>query len=116
MEESDKDESLHIEMTKLRATIGGDKSEKPSFQWSDLMVNPGRRAFIIGVGLSILYEFCGAIAMLNYSAIIFKETGSSMSPNMSAIVIGTIQLVGSIVTTNLVDRAGRKVNRLNVHI
>lgn len=32
-----------------------------------------------------------------------------MSPNMSAIVVGVIQLVGSYVATNLVDRAGRKV-------
>ncbi|XP_037039592.1 facilitated trehalose transporter Tret1-like [Bradysia coprophila] len=107
--ESDKDESLQFEMNKLRTTIGCDKIEENSFNWSDLTKNPGRRAFIMGVGLAILYEFCGVIAMLNYSAIIFQETGSSMSPNMSAIVIGSIQLVGSIVTTNLVDRAGRKV-------
>ncbi|KAG4071144.1 hypothetical protein HA402_003276 [Bradysia odoriphaga] len=107
--ESDKDESLQFEMNKLRTTFGSDKNEENSFNWSDLTMNPGRRAFIMGVGLAILYEFCGVIAMLNYSAIIFQETGSSMSPNMSAIVIGSIQLVGSIVTTNLVDRAGRKV-------
>lgn len=100
-------------MDKLRTTIGGDKTEQNSFNWSDLMKNPGRRALIMGIGLAILYEFCGVIAMLNYSATIFKETGSSMSPNMSSIVVGTIQFVGSIVTTHLVDRAGRKVTNIS---
>lgn len=47
--------------------------------------------------------------MQNYTASIFEESGSNMSPNMSAIVVGVIQLIGSYAATNLVDRAGRKV-------
>lgn len=47
--------------------------------------------------------------MLNYTATIFAESGSNLSPNMSAIVIGTIQLIGTLISTNLVEKAGRKV-------
>lgn len=47
--------------------------------------------------------------MLNYTATIFAESGSSLSPNMAAIVIGVIQLAGSYCSTLLVERAGRKV-------
>lgn len=46
--------------------------------------------------------------MLSYSSIIFMESGSTLSPNMSSIVIGFIQLVASYVATILIDRAGRK--------
>lgn len=48
----------------------------------------------------------------SYTANIFAEAGSTMSPNMSAIVVGVIQLFGSYAATNLVDRAGRKVRYL----
>lgn len=47
--------------------------------------------------------------MLNYTATIFAEAGSSLTPNMSAIIIGIIQLLGAYISTFLVDRAGRKI-------
>lgn len=68
-----------------------------------------RRALTIGLGLVALNQFCGCFAMLNYTATIFAESGSSLSPNMAAIVIGLIQLAGSYFSTLLVERAGRKV-------
>ncbi|XP_017966707.2 facilitated trehalose transporter Tret1 [Drosophila navojoa] len=40
---------------------------------------------------------------------IFEKSGSSLPPTVSAIVVGVIQLVGSYVSTLLVERAGRKV-------
>lgn len=99
-----------MEMDKLKNTVGySDKSEKSSFNWSDLLVNPGRWAFIMAIGLGVLYELCGVVAMLNYTGIIFQETGSNLSPDVSAIIVGAIQFIGSLVTTNLADRAGRKV-------
>lgn len=47
--------------------------------------------------------------MLNYTASIFAESGSTLSANMSAIVTGSLQMVGSYCSTLLVDRVGRKV-------
>lgn len=38
----------------------------------------------------------------------FSTVGSNLSPNMSAIVVGVIQIVGSYIATLLVERAGRK--------
>lgn len=48
--------------------------------------------------------------MVNYTATIFAESGSSLSPNMAAIVVAVIQLAGSYFSTLLVERAGRKVD------
>lgn len=47
--------------------------------------------------------------MLNYTATIFRESGSSISPDWSAIMVGIIQLLGTYVATFLVDRLGRKI-------
>lgn len=46
--------------------------------------------------------------MLSYASMIFDEAGSSMSPNISAIIVGGIQVFGVYCSTVLVDRAGRK--------
>lgn len=51
----------------------------------------------------------GTYAMLSYASMIFHEAGSSLSPNVSAMIVGLIQLVGVYVSTVFVDRAGRKV-------
>lgn len=64
---------------------------------------------VIGIALMFLNQCCGVFGMLNYTASIFAEAGSSMTPNMSAIIVGVIQLLGTYVSSNLVERAGRKV-------
>lgn len=47
--------------------------------------------------------------MINYTGTIFEQAGSSLSPNMSAIIVAIIQLLGSYVSTILVEKAGRKI-------
>lgn len=68
-----------------------------------------RKALITGVFLVALYIFSGLTPMSFYTATIFQETGSNLSPNVSAIVIGVVQLIGTCIATELVERAGRKV-------
>lgn len=68
-----------------------------------------RKSLQIGLVLVILNQFCGYFAMINYTATIFLESGSSLTPNMSAIIIGGIQIIGVYSSTLLVDRAGRKI-------
>jgi len=45
---------------------------------------------------------------ISYSESIFKMSGSSLSPNTSAIIIAVIQLFGSWLALFLVERAGRR--------
>lgn len=55
-----------------------------------------------------LNQFCGCFAMMSFTASIFKESGSNLSPNLSSIVVGGIQIIGSMFPPMLVDRLGRK--------
>lgn len=100
-------------MNKLQNTTGVTEkklnSVEQKLQWSDFTAPASRRALKISFALVALNQFCGLFAMLNYTATIFKESGSEMTPNVSAIVVGIIQLLGSYVSTVLVERAGRKV-------
>lgn len=61
------------------------------------------------MALLALKQFTGNTAMLNYAGHIFKDSGSHLDPNLSAIIIGVIQLLGTFMPPILVDRAGRKV-------
>lgn len=103
------------EMDRLKNSlrdISIDKSNKIAFKWSDLIEIPEyRKAMIIGIFLAMLNQCSGCFAMLNYTAIIFEEAGSSLPPNICAIIVGIIQFVGAYVATALVDRAGRKVKK-----
>lgn len=99
---------LQSEISKLQNTISDVKTEN-SLKWSDLTTRPARRAILIGVILSAINQFSGCFAMLNYTSTIFQEAGSNMSSNESAIVVGVISILGSYLSTNLVDRAGRKI-------
>lgn len=59
--------------------------------------------------LQFLEQFCGVFALMFCLATIFEYSGSSLSPNVSTIIAGCIQLVGAYCSTILVDRTGRKI-------
>lgn len=84
-------------------------NEKIAFTWSDVTSGVGRKAMIIGIGVVMINTFSGMFAMSNFTATIIAETGSNLSPNMSAIVIGFIHFLGSCAETKFVDQFGRKV-------
>lgn len=52
--------------------------------------------------------------MVFYAGQIFAASGSSITPNMAAIVIGVVQLIGTYTSSLLVDRLGRKVDYLKL--
>lgn len=110
-------ELLQLEIQKLKTSFDSssksEKSDGNSFKWSELTSGPGRKAMTIGIVLMALNQFSGCFPMLSYIATIFEVAGSNLSPNLSAIFVGIAQLLGSIVTLNLVDRAGRKV--IDIH-
>lgn len=48
-------------------------------------------------------------AVITYANDIFGLSNSKLSPESSSIVIGVLQLLGSIVASTLIDKSGRKV-------
>lgn len=105
---------LQIEINKIRNTFGEPSSNhQKSFNFSDFNKNPARKALTIGIILMILNQFSGFFAMLNYTATIFEKAGSSFSPNTSAIFVAVLQIFGTYVASLFVDRAGRKVRKIN---
>ncbi|KAH8263048.1 hypothetical protein KR044_003680 [Drosophila immigrans] len=70
------------------------------------------RAAIRGYGMAavivIANQFSGVFTMVNYMTDIFAKSGSTMDPNTSTIIIGSVQLFGAYVSTMLCDVFGRR--------
>lgn len=111
----EQNEIFEAEMEKLKLSftepekVGSKSGDSGPLEWKDFNNRPARKAFVIGFALMGLNQFCGCFAMINYTATIFKQSGSSLSPTLSAIIVGVIQLIGSYISTMLVERAGRKL-------
>lgn len=73
------------------------------------MVPATRKALCIGFVLICMTQFCGTFAIINYTASIFYDAGSTMHPNVSAMVIAFIQVASITTSIILVDLLGRKV-------
>ncbi|XP_055376001.1 facilitated trehalose transporter Tret1-like [Condylostylus longicornis] len=76
---------------------------------SDFTNRAARKSIIISLFLMFLSQFCGAFAMINYTALIFYESGSSMPPELAAMVVAGIQVIGSYFSIILIERSGRKM-------
>jgi Sugar (and other) transporter len=73
------------------------------------VTKPALKVLAIGSVLQFLEQFSGLFGLLFFVSTIFKYSGSNLSPNVSSIIVGVIQLIGCYCSTLLVDRAGRKV-------
>lgn len=67
------------------------------------------RSFVMSCVLIAGHEINGVFTMTNYASVIFSESGSTLSPGISSIIVAAIQFIGSYVSCLLVDRLGRKV-------
>lgn len=50
----------------------------------------------------------GTFVIIGFTNLIFAESGNDLSPEWSSVVIATIQLIGSYISTFVIERSGRK--------
>jgi SP family arabinose:H+ symporter-like MFS transporter len=69
-----------------------------------------RRPLLIAVTLAVLQQICGVNTVLYYGSLIFStQTHSSVSSAVGLnVLIGVVNLVGTLVAIALLDRLGRK--------
>uniref|UniRef100_A0A182NGP0 Major facilitator superfamily (MFS) profile domain-containing protein n=1 Tax=Anopheles dirus TaxID=7168 RepID=A0A182NGP0_9DIPT len=104
-------EMLRSEMDSLLVQVSGEKDsteQHNSISFADFAPQSARKALLIGLVLVSLNQLSGCFALINYTAQIFADSGSDLDPNMAAIVVGAIQIIGSYGSTIIVDRCQRK--------
>ncbi|XP_058819314.1 facilitated trehalose transporter Tret1-like [Topomyia yanbarensis] len=103
---------LKEEISKLMSQIvirGKDSNVDSSIKWADFAPFSTKKAIIIGMVLVALNQLSGCFALINYTAQIFADASTGLDPNISAIIVGGIQIAGSYVSTLVVDRCRRKI-------
>ena len=72
--------------------------------------NPeARRGLFIASCLIFLNILTGSFMLSYYSGTTFKESGSTLDPTMSSIIVMVVQLVGTYTASILIDRCGRRI-------
>ncbi|PSN52620.1 Facilitated trehalose transporter Tret1 [Blattella germanica] len=97
------------EFAKMTYLLKERKTLSQAATFKDILMSPGsRKAFFIGFTLILNQQFCGIYAILSYTVSIFQEAETSLSPHHSSIIVGVLYVLGTILSTPLIDRAGRK--------
>ncbi|XP_049944456.1 solute carrier family 2, facilitated glucose transporter member 8-like [Schistocerca serialis cubense] len=67
------------------------------------------RGIVAGLGLVTCFQLCGINAVLFYASDIFlRASGGALEADTSAVVVGAMQVVATLVASLVVDRAGRR--------
>ncbi|XP_065357203.1 facilitated trehalose transporter Tret1-like [Calliphora vicina] len=86
-----------------------DKNQQTSLSYRDFVTKPAIQSIITAAVLLFVNQFSGIFAFVNYMSNIFADSGSSMDPNTSTIIMGALQIAGTYAATLLVDTYGRKI-------
>ncbi|XP_077287491.1 facilitated trehalose transporter Tret1-like isoform X2 [Arctopsyche grandis] len=76
----------------------------------DLVVSrANRNALICSLGLMFFQQFSGINAVIFYTVDIFKSAGSDLDPFIAAIIVTVVQVIFTIVSFLLIEKAGRRI-------
>lgn len=77
---------------------------------SDLFtVRANLMALIISLGLMLFQQFSGINAVIFYAQSIFEAAGSTLDPAICTIIVGIVQVVMTVASALLIEKAGRRV-------
>ncbi|XP_060645400.1 facilitated trehalose transporter Tret1-2 homolog isoform X1 [Drosophila nasuta] len=76
----------------------------------DLFSNRGaRKGLIISILLMFFQQFSGINAVIFYTQFIFESAGSDVPASTSSIIVGVVQVIMTLASSLLIERAGRKI-------
>ncbi|XP_067009869.2 facilitated trehalose transporter Tret1 [Anabrus simplex] len=103
-----KNANIAEELNKLKTNITI-TNESSTMSFREMFNDYGtRRGLIIVIMLCLNKQFDGIYIILSYLGIIMLETGNNLSHITASAIVGTLQVGGTILSSYLVDRKGRR--------
>lgn len=99
-------ETIEKEIEEIKSEI--ERNSQGSIR--DLIYNKGlMKALGVTLTLVALQQSSGIVAVASYTQTIFDEAGSTIPSEVSSMIIGVFQVIGSFVPPLVVDRWGRRI-------
>ncbi|XP_053637367.1 facilitated trehalose transporter Tret1 isoform X2 [Cherax quadricarinatus] len=98
---------IQQEMEELKKSLKDSSDVKVTL--SDLSTPYILKPLLITLALMVFQQLAGVNAVIYNINIIFQDSGSQLSDDMSTIVVGVVQVLATAASTLLIDRAGRKL-------
>lgn len=67
------------------------------------------KGLLTGIALVVISIFSGIIVMTMHAAQLFIDSGAIFDANLSAIILGLLQVAGIYASSILADRIGRRI-------
>lgn len=108
----DEKSAIHAEFERLKTIAKGIKASGKSIKFKDICNRRALKQLGIGVALNVILEFSGGFTILTYATMIFQRMNTPMDSYVCSIMLAIALIIGSILSTSLADKLGRK--RLNL--
>nr|CAI5843210.1 unnamed protein product [Callosobruchus analis] len=102
-----KNQDVEEEIERMKGSI--QSQSKNTGRFFDLfLVKSNLKAVFIIAGIRGFQQFSGTTAITFYAQDIFREAGDDISPHHASMIYFSVQLIFTMVSSSIVDKAGRK--------
>lgn len=100
---------LEVLPPKEEVVVVGVGRKREKITMADFKDPATQRGAFLAITLIIFADLCGSFVIINFLTPIFAAAHIQLDIYLSTIIVGVIQIVGSSVSTALVDRCGRRM-------
>ncbi|BES96718.1 transporter [Nesidiocoris tenuis] len=98
---------VNEEINQAQKIIEEIEAQKMSFSEA-FSTTAAKKGLCIGLVVMFLQQFSGINGVIFYASDIFKSAGSSLDENIATIITGIVSVAGTFLSTQIIDRLGRK--------
>ncbi|ODM92464.1 Facilitated trehalose transporter Tret1, partial [Orchesella cincta] len=100
-------QQVETELEELTASVN--ESQSKSATWKDLLEKSSLKPTVLAVSLMVFQQLAAIDAVMFYTVDIFASSGADINENLSANIVGAIQVLATITAAMVVDRGGRRL-------
>lgn len=99
--------NVERELKEIQKSI--EEAKEKSAGVKDLVASrANRKALLSSFGLMVFQQLSGVNAVIFYTVPIFKSAGSSLAPDVAAIIVAVVQVAIAYAAAMLIEKAGRR--------
>ncbi|XP_033297806.1 facilitated trehalose transporter Tret1-like [Bombus vosnesenskii] len=95
------------EMEMIEKSIKYDLSNNTGL-WELVSVSGNRKALIVVLGLFVIQQWSGSLAILSYAELIFNATKNQLQGKYLTMILGGVQVMCAVMSASIVDRYSRR--------